>query len=384
MHKKTELIKVLLPIHALQLAHCTDKEGSTLLHHAAINGNEEIATILLENNADAEKQNHVSNTPLSIIAGKSEKNRNTGHLRIAKMLLNKMSAQSVNAKTEDNLTALEWSFNNNHKEAAVLLLGYKHINVSTFVLYGHNILTRACMKEWDDVIELILSLEEGKKLIHQSNTDNYTPLHHAAIRGNVKIAQLLLDNGANANATTDSKNTPLSIIAGREKNQQMPEHVAIAEMLLSKMSPEYVNARTQVGMTALGWAVRNLNHEIVLLLIQYNGINLTELFNGKTINQVAMVNKWFDVVNALTSKRVERWLVRNDMDTLDNQVRDLSLTVLEQKEEIEKLNKIIKDLKAKLPADSASSSVGTLYRPSVDKSVHNGATNTQDKAHISI
>jgi ankyrin repeat protein len=373
MHKKTELIKALLPIHALKLAHCTDKAGSTLLHHAAINGNEEIATILLDNYADAEKQNHVSNTPLSIIAGRSEEKRNPGLLNIAKMLLNKMSAQSVNTKTQDNLTALEWSFNNRHKEAAVLLLGYKSIDISTFVLNGHNVLTSAIMNEWIDVVEQILSLEEGRKLIHQSDAKGFSPLHRAALNGNIKATEMLLNNGANANATNNAQNTPLSIIAGREKNQQMPEHVAIAKMLLSKMSPESVNAKTQDGRTALGWAVNNLNPEIVLLLIQFDGINLTELFNGETIKEVAENNEWTQVTSMLEAIHPQRDPPVSKVEILENQVMELSKVAILENQVME-LSKQVSDLSAIVKNQEAdiamlkqqlgiASSVGVFFTP---------------------
>eukprot|EP01102_Stenamoeba_stenopodia_P010797 TRINITY_DN3284_c0_g3_i1.p1 TRINITY_DN3284_c0_g3~~TRINITY_DN3284_c0_g3_i1.p1 ORF type:complete len:104 (+),score=30.28 TRINITY_DN3284_c0_g3_i1:196-507(+) len=64
--------------------------------------------------------------------------------------------------------------------------------------------------EAGDVKKLEKILSEDPTLVNIKGYDDLTPLHWAAISGNVEAVKLLLDRGANIDAKSLSGETPLS------------------------------------------------------------------------------------------------------------------------------------------------------------------------------
>jgi hypothetical protein len=117
-----------------------------------------------------------------------------------------------------------------------------------------------------------LLLDKGAEI---NATDEYgrTPLSWAAYNGHEAIARLLLDKGAEVNATDDYGVTPLSEAASNG-------HEAIARLLLDKGAE--VNATDIYGVTPLLEAASN-GHEAVARLLLDKGaeINATDI-SGRT------------------------------------------------------------------------------------------------------
>ena len=84
-------------------------------------------------------------------------------------------------------------------------------------------LIKACEAEDLQIVEYLMDkitepLEEYKEI----NRDGETPLHIACKKGNAKIVQLLLDNGANINATDNLNGTPLDTALFYRHNDLIP------------------------------------------------------------------------------------------------------------------------------------------------------------------
>jgi ankyrin repeat protein len=340
-----------------------DGYGDTPLHLAAKHGNEIITKMLIDNRADVNKRNIRSNTPLSLLAVCNEDEQLPEHSDITRMLLQAMSPDAVNARAQDSRTTLDWAFHQKNKDIVKLLLEFKSINLSSTFTNGCNALILAVFNGWEDVVETILSMNEGKKLVNVTDNAGWTPLHYAADYGNKNITKMLIENGANTSARSIAKETPLTLIARRDKAQQWSDHPAIVNLLLDAMTPDSVNAST-FNFTALERAVNKKNPWLVLRLVQFEGINLDGLFDGKTIEQVAKAHHWTAVTNALQKKRGTPSQDINRIDALEHQVKELTQTVVDQKAEIEKLNMIIQELRAASNAEP----VRIIFRPSVDTS----------------
>ena len=89
-----------------------ERDGRTLLHYAARNGDKEIAEILIAEGADVNAKNDNGQTSLHFAAI-------GGYMEIAKLLIN--NGADVNAKDRYGKTPLDWATKNKHPEIADLL-----------------------------------------------------------------------------------------------------------------------------------------------------------------------------------------------------------------------------------------------------------------------
>jgi ankyrin repeat protein len=115
-------------------------------------------------------------------------------------------------------------------------------------------------------------IENKPKLVFSKDKYGYTPLHWAAMEGHKDVAELLLANRAEINATSNKRRTPvIAEVNGRKvigeilKNQGFaPLHEAVlnghkdvVELLLAKGAD--VNIKDASGFAALHWAAQNRN-----------------------------------------------------------------------------------------------------------------------------
>ncbi len=151
---------------------------------------------------------------------------------------------------------------------------------------------------------------EVKKLLKRKanpnyiQSDGYTLLHWAAQEGFVKVAKLLVQYGADVNASDDNQMTPLYNSAGRDfkmvktlielgadVNKHQPNGVAlhnavswesteIVEFLLAHGAKP--NIADDEGQTPLFFAASAENLEIAKLLIAHGANKTVKDNNGKT------------------------------------------------------------------------------------------------------
>lgn len=108
-------------------------------------------------------------------------------------------------------------------------------------------------------------------IMTRMDLEGTTPLHIAAAKGNIKVAGVLMKNGAERNAKiSDSRHckqrlyTPLHLAAQNG-------HKAVAELLIAKGAD--VNAKTLWDETPLDLAISKRHKELADLLRKYGGIS---------------------------------------------------------------------------------------------------------------
>lgn len=155
-----------------------DCYGFTPLIAAAMAGNQEIVSILLQAGADIELQSHpfpASTNPLMAAA-------KAGYIDVVRQLLD--AGADLNAKNKGfeggRMQPLHFAASGGRAAVAKLLL------------------------------------DRGAKL-HAKTADRETPLHLAARSGNLETVQLLLDAGANPHAKNESKQTPRDTLRHADK-----------------------------------------------------------------------------------------------------------------------------------------------------------------------
>ncbi|KAI9996764.1 hypothetical protein PInf_000026 [Phytophthora infestans] len=82
------------------------------------------------------------------------------------------------------------------------------------------------------------------------------PIHRAAMFGNIRAVELLLEEGADPNTRDANKWTPLHYCA----DEATPRHLIIAQLLVESSKRVDVNAKSLKGRSPLHIAIRSINH----------------------------------------------------------------------------------------------------------------------------
>ncbi|KAL4926755.1 ankyrin repeat domain-containing protein [Aspergillus undulatus] len=142
------------------------------------------------------------------------------------------------------------------------------LHIASAIGLDHWVRKLLAQKRWKPRVSLYLS---------KKNFQGYTALHLSAIWGYEKIAQILLDNGANANVQTSDGDVPLrpAVLLGRE---------SVIPLLLQKGAD--INARDKDGNTPLVIACDMKNTKMVQLLVAH-GASVDTVFIDLTLFRVA-------------------------------------------------------------------------------------------------
>lgn len=109
-------------------------------------------------------------------------------------------------------------------------------------------------------IEKLLQTAQASQLVNIRNKDGMTPLHRASVKGHVDIVRLLINKGADIEATDGRGWTPLHIAA-------MKGHAQIVELLTQ--SGAKLDAKDRRGMTPSDWA-RSQGHDQLVKQLKVN------------------------------------------------------------------------------------------------------------------
>ena len=267
-----------------------DARGSTLLMHAAAAGSPEAVKLLLESGADVNAKNEVDATALILGAGNAEK---------ARMLVEK--GADVNAHSKLGRTPLMIAAGCDGCAATVKLLLDKGADPNAKDKQGNTPLAAASWGDISESVKLLLAKGAGADV---ADSQGYTPLSNAASNCNLEAVKLYLSKGANVNTPNTKggevkfgkiqliKLTPLMMAssfcapdvvkalldAGAKVNDadirgMTPIQFAVSSeaqnpevvKLLLKAGAD-VNAKSSVGETALDWAKKFGNKEVIATL----------------------------------------------------------------------------------------------------------------------
>ena len=224
-------------------------QGQTALHNAALRGDTDIMSIILNHGADVDAQDNNGSTPLYRAIYKSE-------LSAAELLLR--HGANIDLQNNKRQAPLHLASRRGHLNIMRLLLE-KGANVDTLDDNGSTPL-HLVISDWRlPAAELLL--EHGANIGLQNNKLQ-TVLHLASQRGHLDIMRLLLGKGANVDAPDSDGSTPLHLAISHANSRNLEDVVGL---LLEHGAN--INMRNGQGQTALHKASLRSYPNIILLIL---------------------------------------------------------------------------------------------------------------------
>ncbi|XP_008282621.1 caskin-1-like [Stegastes partitus] len=173
-----------------------DADGLSPLHHAALSGNKELISLLLEAQAAVDIKDHKGMRPLHYAAwqGKTEP---------MKMLLK--AGSSVNGQSDEGQIPLHLSAQHGHYDGSEMLLQHQS-NPCISDAAGKTPLDLACEFGRVGVVQLLLSSNMCAAMLEPKPSDpnGVSPLHLAAKNGHIEVIRLLIQAGIDINRQSES------------------------------------------------------------------------------------------------------------------------------------------------------------------------------------
>ncbi|XP_039631898.1 caskin-1 isoform X4 [Polypterus senegalus] len=174
-----------------------DTDGFSALHHAALNGNTDLISLLLESQATVDIRDQKGMRPLHYAAWQ-------GKVEPMKMLLK--AGSSVNSQSDEGQIPLHLAAQHGHYDVSEMLLQHQS-NPCIVDNAGKTPLDLACEFGRVGVVQLLLSSNMCAALLEPRSGDptdpnGTSPLHLAAKNGHIDIIRLLLQAGIDINRQT--------------------------------------------------------------------------------------------------------------------------------------------------------------------------------------
>uniref|UniRef100_A0AAR2IV34 CASK interacting protein 1 n=1 Tax=Pygocentrus nattereri TaxID=42514 RepID=A0AAR2IV34_PYGNA len=173
-----------------------DTDGFSALHHAALNGNLELISLLLESQAIVDIKDQKGMRPLHYAAWQ-------GKCEPMKMLLK--AGSSVNSQSDEGQIPLHLSSQHGHYDGSEMLLQHQS-NPCIRDHAGKTPLDLACEFGRVSVVQLLLNSNMCAAMLEPKPSDpnGISPLHLAAKNGHIDIIKLLIQAGIDINRQTKS------------------------------------------------------------------------------------------------------------------------------------------------------------------------------------
>ena len=258
------------------------KDHSTPLHLASQHGKLEMVRLLLDHGADPEAnaEGYMGEKPLHQVSGGEYRSQEDG-VRVAQLLLER--GADVNARRNDHQTPLHVASYFGFVEIVRLLLDRcadPEANAESDMGEKplHKVSSGKYRSQEDGVRVAQLLLECGADVNSRRN-DRWTPLHIASWSGKFEVVQVLIDHTAEVDAVDDLGKTPLhDVLQGMYESQE--DGVRIAQLLLGHGAD--VNAKSRAGTTPLTQAMasRKERPKLAELLLEHPAETKCNLKSG--------------------------------------------------------------------------------------------------------
>ena len=260
--------------------NCRQDDLRTPLHLAAYYGEPKVARVLVDHKADVGSQDNQGRTPLYLLL------QGTGRydddiVDLARLLLEQTTDVNIRTTDDSEDTPLHVATFWGRLEIVRMLLD-RGTNPKT-ENKGSETPLRLGSRSNDNSRERGASIERlllGRGVdVNASAKNLMTPLHLAAFRGRVEVAQMLLDYGANAKLENDRGETVLHMVSRGEYDSQ-EQGVSTAQLLLEHGVD--VNACRKDGRTSLHCAAFKGNVEVAQVLLDHGANVKHEADCGET------------------------------------------------------------------------------------------------------
>ncbi|TKR72642.1 hypothetical protein L596_020059 [Steinernema carpocapsae] len=248
------------------------KDGSTLLHIAALSGHATTALAFLKRGVPLYMPNKRGALGLHSAAA-------AGFNDVVRMLISK--GTNVDIRTKDNYTALHVAVQSGKASVVEALLGFgADVHVHGGVI-GETALHVAAALQGADGVECAQMLLKSGAQPNVPQFDGETCLHIAARSGNKDMIKLLLYEDAHPRITSKNDESPLHVAAKFCHYDAVDLILGhLSERLIPAEVKEFVNARTDEGMTSVHYAAMILPNQLhypgedaklINALIEYGG-----------------------------------------------------------------------------------------------------------------
>lgn len=189
-----------------------NNHSSTPLHIVSQSGNKEIVAVLLENGADINGTDKEGKTPLiySLADGRTE---------FTKFLLSKGADKNI--KDNAGYSALDYATSRGLRDTIALLAG----DVEEKDSLGNTPLHQAVWNEEAEVVNELLKVSSTN--VNALNDEGESSLILACMRNNLRVAEILINSGADLLLRRLDGNTVLHYVSGRGNKE-------IAKLLIEK------------------------------------------------------------------------------------------------------------------------------------------------------
>jgi ankyrin repeat protein len=139
------------------------------------------------------------------------------------------------------------------------------------------------------VAEVKELMKQNPDVINQTNESGFSPLILACYKGNVEVADFLMDNVKDVNYKSQEGTALAGLSVKYNKN--------LVEHLLNKNANPNITDAT--GSTPLFWAVKFSNKELIELLLKYKADKSIIDSQGKTPFEYALQTNNKEIINLL-------------------------------------------------------------------------------------
>ncbi|XP_039593324.1 transient receptor potential cation channel, subfamily N, member 1 isoform X2 [Polypterus senegalus] len=263
-HEDIKIIEILME-YDVDITAATKLTWETPLHYSARVGNADVLLEMLKNFRSHQLQQVINKqakngwSPLLMAAER-------GHTEIVKILL--QNHARVDVFDEHGKAALHLAAENGNKEIADILLQHKaFVNAKTKL--GLTPLHLAAQNGYNRLVKLLV--ETHMASIDVLSLTKRTPLHVAALSGQLDVCSTLLNIKADINATDIHGQTPLHLAAEND-------HSEVVKLFL-KHKPELATTANEEGSTCAHIAASKGSVAVIKELLKFNKNGVTSARN---------------------------------------------------------------------------------------------------------